>query len=189
MASDIASSPADGLASVLHASGPLDSRAEALSLFGQFVGSWRLDWRGTTAAGEAASATGELHIGYVLGGRAVQDVWIVPGPGQPGEGEPPLAFHGTTIRFFDDALGAWRSTWIEPINGLVRRFIGRPTTEGIELLSDEDHPAFRWRFSEITPRSFLWTAESSSDAGQTWTYDEQMVATRMGTGPPNTPKG
>ena len=181
MASDIASSPAGGLASVLHASGPLDSRSEALSLFGQFVGSWHLDWSGTTAAGEAASATGELHIGFVLGGRAVQDVWIVPGPGQPGEGEPPLAFHGTTIRFFDDALGAWRSTWIEPINGLVRRFIGRPTTDGIELLSDEDDPALRWRFSEITPRSFVWTAESSSDAGQTWTHDEQMVATRMRT--------
>ena len=149
MASDIASSPPDGLASVLHASGPLDSRAEALSLFGQFVGSWHLDWSGTTAAGEAASATGELHIGYVLGGRAVQDVWIVPGPGQPGEGEPPLAFHGTTIRFFDDALGAWRSTWIEPINGLVRRFIGRPTTDGIELLSDEDDP----RCDGDSPRS------------------------------------
>ena len=99
MTPDIASSPTDGLASVLHASGPLGSRRDALSLFGRFVGTWHLDWSGITPAGEAASATGELHIGYVLGGRAVQDVWIVPGPGQPGEGEPPLAFHGTTIRF------------------------------------------------------------------------------------------
>ena len=98
--------------------------------------------------------TGELHVGWVLGGRAVQDVWIVPGRGQPGEGQPPLAFHGSTIRFDDLAIDAWRSTSIEPVNGRVRRFIGRPSDDGIVLLSDEDDPQLRWSFHDIAADSF-----------------------------------
>ncbi len=93
-------------------------------LFGQFVGSWDLEWTGTGANGERATAVGELHVGWVLGGRAVQDIWIVPGHGQPGVGQPPSAFHGSTIRFYDPSAGAWRSTWVEPVTCRVRRFVG-----------------------------------------------------------------
>jgi hypothetical protein len=167
-----------GLVDALHVDGPAGEHADELNLFGQFVGSWSLQWTGTGAGGEPASQTGELHFGWVLGGRAVQDIWIVPGRGQPGEGKPPLAFHGSTIRFYDPAISAWRSTWIEPVNGRVRRFIGRPQDGDIVLLSDEDDPQLRWRFTDITPRSFRWHAEISRDQGSTWRFDEEMLATR-----------
>ena len=75
-----------------------------LGTFGQFIGSWDLDWYI-----EGARAKGELHFGWVLGGRAIQDVWVVPG-----------RFHGSTLRFYDRALGAWRSTWIEPDKRMSR---------------------------------------------------------------------
>ena len=114
----------------------------------------------------------------MLAGRAVQDIWIVPGRGQPGEGEPPLAFHGTTVRFYDPAINAWRSTFIEPVNHRVRRFIGRPEGEDIVLLSDEDQPQLRWRFTDIRPDSFTWLGESSNDGGATWSLDEKMLARR-----------
>jgi hypothetical protein len=107
-----------------------------------------------------------VHVGWVLGGRAVQDVWIVPGRGEPGEGQPPLGFHGSTIRFYDPAIDAWRFTRIEPVNGRVRRFIGRP-----------EH-GVRWRFADITASSFRWHAESSTDRSATWHPDEEMLATR-----------
>jgi hypothetical protein len=172
-----ATRPDAGLIQALHVSSPVSDHAGKLMLFGRFVGSWHLDWTGTGTDGQPAAMSGELHFGWVLGGRAVQDVWIVPGRGQPGEGQPPLAFHGSTIRFYDPAIDAWRSTWIEPVNGRVRRFIGRPSGGDIVLLSDEDEPQLRWRFTDITERSFTWRAESSRDGG-TWQFDEQMLATR-----------
>lgn len=172
--------PATGLAQALHVPVPAPELADRLRLFGQFIGSWDLAWSGQDADGQPARATGELHFGWVLGGRAVQDIWIVPGPGQPNEGRPPLAFHGSTIRFYDPAIDAWRSTWIEPVNGRVRRFIGRPVDGDIVLLSDEDTPALRWRFTDITARSFRWQGEVSHDHGETWQFEEEMLGTRLG---------
>jgi hypothetical protein len=131
---------ADGLVEALHVSGPAGPKSEQLLLFGQFVGSWEIAWSGLDADGRTVHARGELHVGWVLGGRAVQDIWIVPGRGEPGGGQPPLAFHGSTIRFYDAAIGAWRSTWIDPVNGRVRRFVGRPEGGDIVLRSDEDDP-------------------------------------------------
>lgn len=170
--------PGDGLAEALHAAGPANEHAEKLMLFGQFIGSWNLAWSGTGHDGQPATMTGELHFGWVLGGRAVQDVWIVPGRGQPGEGQPPRAFHGSTIRFYDPAIDAWRSTWIEPVNARVRRFIGRSVGGEIVLLSDEQDPQLRWRFTDIEPDSFRWRAEASRNGGTSWEHDEEMLATR-----------
>ncbi len=163
-----------GLPEALHATAPHRDRADRLQLFGQFVGSWHLEW---SKPGHDPMS-GELHVGWVLGGRAVQDVWIVPGRGRPGEGEPPLAFHGSTIRFHDPSVDAWRSTWIEPVNGRVRRFLGRPAGSEILLLSDEDDPQLRWRFTDIRAESFRWVAEISHDGGASWEFDEEMRATR-----------
>jgi hypothetical protein len=174
-----ATRPGTGLIRALHVSGPASEYASKLMLFGSFVGSWHLEWTGTGPGGQPAAMRGELHFGWVLGGRAVQDIWIVPGRGQPGEGQPPLAFHGSTIRFYDPAIDAWRSTWIEPVNGRVRRFIGRPSADDIVLLSDEEDPQLRWRFTDITADSFTWCAETSRDGGATWHFDEQMLATRV----------
>ncbi len=146
--------------------------------FGRFVGSWNIAWHGTEPDGQPAAREGELHFGWVLGGRAVQDVWILPGRGQACEGQAPMAFHGSTIRFYDPSIDAWRSIWIEPVNGTVRRFIGRPDEDGIVLISDVQDPQLRWKFFDVTERSFRWQSEISRDTGVTWTVDETMSLTR-----------
>jgi hypothetical protein len=178
MASDSARPSVDGLIKALHASGPSADHVDKLMLFGQFVGSWDIEWSGTGVDGAARRLRGELHFGWVLGGRAVQDVWIVPGRGEPAEAQPGLGFHGSTLRFYDPTIDAWRSTWIEPVNGRVRRFVGRPAGGDIVLISDEDDPQLRWLFTDITPRSFRWRGELSHDGGCTWAFDEEMIVTR-----------
>jgi hypothetical protein len=173
------------LPDVLHAPPPSDPDGDPLGLFARLIGSWRLDWSGRTEDGTWSTAVGELHVGRVLDGRAVQDVWIVPGRGRPGAGVPPRAFHGTTVRFPDSRRpGTWRSTWLDPVNGRVRRFVGRPgpaadpTAAGITLLSDDEDPWLRWRFTDVLADSFTWLAETSEDQGRTWVHDERMVAER-----------
>ncbi|MGH3571054.1 MAG: hypothetical protein ACRDUW_04375 [Pseudonocardiaceae bacterium] len=146
----------------LHSSGPAPELAADLHLFGQFIGSWHLECSVEDPGGQPTVMEGELHFGWVLGGRAVQDVWIVPGRGHPKEGDAP-GFHGTAIRFYAPTINAWRSTWIDPPNNRVRRFIGRPSGSDIELISDEQTPFLRWRFTDITPRSFTWTGERSTE--------------------------
>jgi hypothetical protein len=56
----------------------------------------------------------------------------------------------TTLRFFDATIDARRSTWIEPVNGRVRKFIGREDDSEILLVSLDDDPPLRWRFTEIS---------------------------------------
>jgi len=45
------------------------------------AGSRHLAWTGTGAGGGPAAMTGELHFGWVLGGRAGQDAGIAEGCG------------------------------------------------------------------------------------------------------------
>lgn len=158
---------------------PAPDLRNELALFGQFVGSWKLDWQGWDSNRRQHRALGELHFGWVLGGSAVQDTWIVPARGEPGHRELPFGFHGTTVRFYDAQIGAWRSTWINPLSGSVRCFIGRPVQSGIELLSTDKEPHLHWSFSEITATAFVWQAQISHDGGQSWQHHERMDATRL----------
>lgn len=170
----------DGLAGALHAAGPGGEHADKLMLFGQFVGSWRATWSPVGAGREPTSLHGEVHFGWILDGRAIQDIWIVPIRREWTQSEPSVGFYGTTIRFYDPSLDAWRSTWIDLPNGRVRRFIGRPVENEIVLLSDEEVPQLRWRFCDITHDSFRWRAEISRDSGFTWTVHQDMHLRRTG---------
>jgi hypothetical protein len=62
----------------LGALGPEPAAAETLHLFGQFVGAWDLKWHGKDHRGNAIAVRGELYVGWILDGRAVQDIWRVP---------------------------------------------------------------------------------------------------------------
>jgi hypothetical protein len=169
----------DGLINALHVDGPAGPDAERLLLYGQFVGSWDIVWAGIGADGRPVTARGELHVGWVLGGRAVQDVWIVPGRGVREQEPSPLAFHGSVIRFYDPAIDAWRCTWIDPLKGRVRRFIGRGVGGDIVMLCSEAEPQLRWRFTDITQDAFTWRGEISHDGGATFVPDEEMRVTRQ----------
>jgi hypothetical protein len=163
----------------LSADAPEPALTASLHLFGQFVGSWDLEWHGKDRQGNSSTAAGELHVGWILGGRALQDVWRVPL--NPADASRMRAFHGTTIRFYDPSIEAWRSTWLDPLNGRVRRFIGRPVGVTLLLTGLEDDPLERWIFSDITQHNFHWTGQSSTDAGLSWVTEDEMDARRRQT--------
>src|SRR5690348_8351794 len=92
----------------LVAHGPEPELAEKMQLFGQFVGSWETDWVGYTPDGTRQTGSGEIHFGWVLEGRAVQDVWIFPSREERQSKGLPLDEYGTTIRFYDATLDGWQ---------------------------------------------------------------------------------
>jgi hypothetical protein len=169
-----------GLAHALVADGPHPAHAEALMLFGQFVGEWDVDWAAYDEDGEQAmTERGEWIFGWVLEGRAVQDVWIIPErqrrdrPGGP-EGE-----YGTTVRFYDPDRDSWLVTWSGPIGGARRTFVARPSGDEIVLEGrTEDGLPMRWIFTEIEVDSFSWRSSSSDDGGKTWRLREEMRVRR-----------
>ena len=143
-------------------------------LFGQFIGDWNIiEARYVQADGTWAKMKGEVHFGWILGGTAIQDVWM-----GSQEGEKVTLF-GTTIRFYDTKIDAWRSTWLSPIKGIVQTFIARKVNDEIVLESKtaEGYPE-KWIFSEITSNSFRWHAEETHDNGKTWILTEEMQIRR-----------
>jgi hypothetical protein len=174
------------LLDVFVADGPAPELADRLMLFGQFVGAWDLDVVNHAADGSTEELSGEWHFGWALAGRAVADVWICPrrAPDGSSPGE-----HGASLRFYDPAIDAWRSTWIGPHRGLVRAFLARPAPGGITLEGSFDAgTTTRWAFTDIeldpasdVPRavSFRWRNESSTD-GHAWRLHQTFVARRAG---------
>lgn len=160
----------ENLICALHDPAPDPELAEQLQLFGQFVGSWELDCTEYAQDGSSETRRGEWHFGWVLGGRAVQDVWILPG-----------VECGTSIRFYDPGLGTWHSTWIGPQRRRVQRFTARATESGIELAGEDalGRP-LHWTFSHITPTRFHWANEYFED--DRWHRQQEMDVWRAGTG-------
>lgn len=163
----------------LAADGPDPDLKEKLLLFGQFVGDWDIvEAKYQQPDGTWVKMQGEVHFGWILGGNAVQDVWM-----GCKEGSQKMTLFGTTIRFYDPKIDAWRSTWLSPLKGLVQAFIGRKVNDEIVLdLQNTSSCPERWMFSEITKQSFRWRAEETHDDGKTWVMTEEMHIRKVNSG-------
>lgn len=172
--------PHSAMIDALHATAPAPPHEQELMLFGQFVGSWVLDVIYYADDGSIRWRTpGEWHFGWVLEGRAIEDVWMVPPKAQRRPGPEPAGEYGVTLRFYDPRLRAWRSTWHGPVNGYVLPFVARPVSDEIVLEREESGVTTRWIFARIRPDSFYWRAVASADGGRTWRLDQEMFATRV----------
>ena len=153
----------------LHAEGPAPDRSDKMALYGRFIGRW--EFTGTTWARDSSThqGRGEIHFGWVLEGRAIQDVWILPG-----------VFHGTTLRTYDPGLDAWHILWSDPLRQYYSRQIGRARGEDIVQEGRNDAgETTRWSFSEIEHSSFRWRGEVSHDDGKTWQLEAEFRAKRV----------
>jgi uncharacterized protein (DUF1330 family) len=170
----------------LAAAQPNPRLASKLLLYGQFVGSWEADIDFHALDGSRHwSAVGEIHFDWVLQGTAIQDLFIIPKRSLRNPGQTPEPWHryGSTFRWYDPRIDAWHVTFFDPLRSVEMHQIGRQVGNDIVQIGD-DAAGFtrRWRFTEITVRSFTWLGDVSWDRGATWTLELEMRARRVGVG-------
>jgi hypothetical protein len=166
---DILMTVSSRLLDALHTDHPAADRAGKMGLYGWLIGSWEMDAIMHGDDGTQSRGKGEIHFGWVLEGRAIQDVWILP-----------EVFYGTTLRVYDPGIDAWHILWSDPVKQLYMRQIGRARGDDIvqEGVADSG-AAVRWSFTEITPDSFHWLGERSLDGGTTWRLQVEFFARRL----------
>lgn len=143
--------------------------SDKMGLYGWLIGDWSFDATVYPGDGTAHPGQGEIHFAWVLDGRAIQDVWILPG-----------FFHGTTLRIYDPGLDAWHVLWSDPLKQYYSRQIGR--AQGRDIVQEgrnDTGEKTRWRFVDITPDSFCWLGEWSRDDGATWQLQSRFLARRQ----------
>jgi len=146
------------LARLSFSNGPASDRAEKMGLYGWLVGDWTMDAIMHAPDGGTHERRGEISFAWVLEGRAIQDVWVLPD-----------FFYGTTLRVYDPGIDAWHILWSDPLRQFYGRQIGRAHgSDIVQLGKSDDGNDTRWSFADITPDSFRWLGEVSTDGGTTW---------------------
>jgi hypothetical protein len=170
-------------ARVLHADGPDRERKSKLELFAWLVGQWEMDVVSILDDGSTHDGRGEIYAGWILQGRGIQDVWMIPRLNERRAGIEQLAgagiWYGTTLRIYDPNLDAWRILWNDPATNFFSQQIAR--ARGHDIVQEGPNPrggTMRWTFSEIEPTSFHWTAERSTD-DETWRKEVDIRARRL----------
>ena len=173
--------PPSKLAEIVGASGPHPAHADALMLFGQFVGSWDVESHQRTPDGRERTMRGEWHFFWALEGRAIQDVIIAPPRSERDARTWLMGDYQTAIRFYRPAEGTWDVTAISPPFNQVHRLVARKVDDRIVLegLTPDGKPE-RWSFHDITADRCRWRGETSHDGGRTYFVDEEMILTRRG---------
>jgi hypothetical protein len=167
---------------VLLSAGRSSEIPESADIYGWLVGSWELDVLHYWAADVSGRGIkGEVHFGWVLEGRALQDVWIMPPRSERVRStDMKMNMYGTTLRVWDASIQAWRITWINPAAGHVEQQIGRKSGNDIvQIGARPDGTPTRWRFTEIARDSFHWLGDSLQPDGETWLLEGEFRAKRI----------
>jgi len=167
------------LLSASHRSPEISASAD---VYGWLVGSWELNvlhYKGVDVSSQKIK--GEAHFGWVLEGRAIQDVWIMPRSSDRNPGsDPKNNMYGTTLRVWDSGIQGWRIHWINPVSGHEERQTGRKVGEEIvQVGARSDGTPTRWSFTEIMRDSFHWIGEALEPDGKTWKLEGEFRARRL----------
>ena len=162
----------DGFTTLLAAAGRSPEIPESSDVYGWLVGSWELQALHYKAVDVSAERIGgEAHFGWVLEGRAIQDVWIMPRCcGRHADLEKTNNMYGTTLRVWDSTIQAWRIHWI------IGRRVGKDI---VQVGARADGTPTRWQFTEITADSFHWIGEALEPDGKTWKLEGEFRAGRI----------
>lgn len=155
---------------------------ESADAYGWLIGSWKLvvcRYAGIDV-GERG-IVGEAHFAWVLDGRAVQDLWIMPRRSERTVSlGKTMNMYGTTLRIWDSSIQAWRITWSNPAGDHYEEQIGRWSgKEVVQIGTRINGTPTRWRFTEITADSFHWLGEALETDGKMWKLEGEFRAKRM----------
>jgi hypothetical protein len=91
-----------GLEAALHHGGVAADCGQKLALYGWLVGNWRTEVVTHDMEGKSHRGKGEIRAGWILEGRAIQDVWMIPPYTERDAGISVLPVSGTgTARPFE----------------------------------------------------------------------------------------
>jgi hypothetical protein len=128
----------------------------------------------------ARHAEGDWEFAYALEGRAVIDVWQVPGRRVlGGAARAPQQECGLCVRIWDPRLQLWRFTFHGTACGDVVHMYAREVGNEMILERAEGGELIRWIFAEIRADSFSWRGEISRDGGRTWRLEQEVSARRV----------
>ena len=172
----------DNFTTLLGAQGRSPGIPEAADAYGWLVGGWQLEVLHYAGADVSAQhIAGEAHFAWVLEGRAIQDLWIMPRCSDRHPGlEETNNMYGTTLRIWDPAIQAWHIRWFNPVSGHQESQMGRRIgSEVVQVGARPNGTPTRWRFTEITPDSFHWIGEALEPDGKTWKLEGEFRAKRI----------
>jgi hypothetical protein len=168
------------MVATLQAMGPHPSLGEQAKVFGRFVGVWDGDYTEFSKDGKTTRSSGEWVFGWVMDGRAIQDLFIIHPSAARSE-----RYIGTTLRYFDPKSATWSVTFIDAEYGAVETLTGGAVGDDRIVLRSRDTVGreSRWSFDEIRADSWVFRDEVSSDGGKTWRLREEDHMTRRGVPP------
>lgn len=100
--SALATDPRLAMITALQATGPHPSLSDHANVFGRLIGTWDVEYMDISKSGKAIHRTGELRVGWIMDGRAIEDLWIVY-PAEAGKDREVYA----DVRYFDPKSGTW----------------------------------------------------------------------------------
>ena len=174
--------PSHAMTSALSASSSHSSLGDQAKAFDRLVGTWDCDYGFYGQDGSVSHLAGELKFGWILDGRAIQDIWIA----YPRDGSKERSI-GTSVRFFDNKIKLWRVIFVSPAYGALVTVQGGVEGDRIVLRGvDDEGSMLRWSFNDIQANSFVWRGEKSRDSGKTWRLEEEHHMSRRSTVSPRT---
>jgi hypothetical protein len=169
------------LVTALRATGPHPSLGDHASVLERLVGTWDVEYMDVSKDGKEIHRSGQLIVGWVMDGRAMEDLWIVY-PSEAGKDREVYA----DLRYFDTKSGTWPAIFIDPQDASFATFKGGAVGDDRIVLDSQDLVAGqtrRWSFNDIRDDSLLFRDDASSDGGKTWRLKSEYHMKRRGSVP------
>jgi hypothetical protein len=121
--------------------------------FDFWLGTWDVRW------GTSERETGRNVITRSFGGRVIEERF---------DGRPGIELVGMSVSVFDEHRELWRQTWVDDAGNHFA--LEGNLVDGEMVLHCEEHnrperdAVYRMRFSDIRPRSLIWTWERALGA-------------------------